>query len=532
MTPPSRRAASLARQRAIDLGHEERFRFIKGFNDVFFTIGVVLFLLGVAYLHAARHEWHPPHWPRWCGHWRRLLVARCAWCCPASCSPSCSWPGVRSLRGAAGGSSARLHIEWHRRRRSSSCRPAVLPRRAAGVRGAGAGAGGCGRRHSTGASSCRSPCCRMAVSLVVAALGGGELPVSARAGRCGHVFSLVSGLAVFAAAMSFDMSDRERITRWADCAFWLHLLAAPLIVRSAIVGSAPCRSPAVPSSGDPGARRDRHRRRAGTGGRCSSTGARCSWRASPTSAGPSLYLLSGDRAAHTLAATLVILGAIVLTLGAGWVPLRRLLLALLPSAISNRLPRCLRDPDQTMTSFSPREIVSELDRYIVGQKEAKRAVAIALRNRWRRQQLPEGLKEEVLPKNILMIGPDRLRQDRDLAPPRQARRRAVPEGGGHQVHRGRLRRPRRGFHRARPGRGGHRPGARDQAQGGAGAGREERRGAGARRPGRRGGALGHARDVPAPAAGPTRSTTRRWRSRWPRAARSSRPSTSPAARSG
>ncbi|MDZ5646694.1 ATP-dependent protease ATPase subunit HslU [Nitrospirillum sp. BR 11828] len=58
-----------------------------------------------------------------------------------------------------------------------------------------------------------------------------------------------------------------------------------------------------------------------------------------------------------------------------------------------------------MTSFSPREIVSELDRYIVGQKDAKRAVAIALRNRWRRQQLPDGLKEEVLPKNILMIGP-------------------------------------------------------------------------------------------------------------------------------
>jgi ATP-dependent HslUV protease ATP-binding subunit HslU len=58
-----------------------------------------------------------------------------------------------------------------------------------------------------------------------------------------------------------------------------------------------------------------------------------------------------------------------------------------------------------MTSFSPREIVSELDRYIVGQAEAKRAVAIALRNRWRRQQLPEELREEVLPKNILMIGP-------------------------------------------------------------------------------------------------------------------------------
>ena len=58
-----------------------------------------------------------------------------------------------------------------------------------------------------------------------------------------------------------------------------------------------------------------------------------------------------------------------------------------------------------MTSFSPREIVSELDRFIVGQKDAKRAVAIALRNRWRRQQLEGPLREEVSPKNILMIGP-------------------------------------------------------------------------------------------------------------------------------
>ena len=58
-----------------------------------------------------------------------------------------------------------------------------------------------------------------------------------------------------------------------------------------------------------------------------------------------------------------------------------------------------------MSAFSPREIVSELDRYIVGQQDAKRAVAVALRNRWRRQQLPEALREEVLPKNILMIGP-------------------------------------------------------------------------------------------------------------------------------
>src|SRR3974390_3815283 len=58
-----------------------------------------------------------------------------------------------------------------------------------------------------------------------------------------------------------------------------------------------------------------------------------------------------------------------------------------------------------MTDFSPREIVSELDRFIVGQSDAKRAVSIALRNRWRRQQLNGGLREEVLPKNLLMIGP-------------------------------------------------------------------------------------------------------------------------------
>jgi len=58
-----------------------------------------------------------------------------------------------------------------------------------------------------------------------------------------------------------------------------------------------------------------------------------------------------------------------------------------------------------MSSFTPREIVSELDRYIVGQQDAKKAVAIALRNRWRRQQLDDDMRDEVLPKNILMVGP-------------------------------------------------------------------------------------------------------------------------------
>ena len=59
-----------------------------------------------------------------------------------------------------------------------------------------------------------------------------------------------------------------------------------------------------------------------------------------------------------------------------------------------------------MSALSPREIVSELDRYVVGQNKAKRAVAIALRNRWRRQALKGEMRDEVLPKNILMIGPN------------------------------------------------------------------------------------------------------------------------------
>ncbi|KAB2848434.1 MAG: HslU--HslV peptidase ATPase subunit, partial [Sphingopyxis terrae] len=62
-------------------------------------------------------------------------------------------------------------------------------------------------------------------------------------------------------------------------------------------------------------------------------------------------------------------------------------------------------PMNTNASMTPREIVQELDRHIVGQSAAKRAVAIALRNRWRRMQLDPALRDEVMPKNILMIGP-------------------------------------------------------------------------------------------------------------------------------
>ena len=70
-----------------------------------------------------------------------------------------------------------------------------------------------------------------------------------------------------------------------------------------------------------------------------------------------------------------------------------------------KLVKGSKDDSSKVSALSPREIVSELDRYVIGQKEAKKAVAVALRNRWRRQALSEDMKDEVLPKNILMIGP-------------------------------------------------------------------------------------------------------------------------------
>src|SRR5688572_31906408 len=71
----------------------------------------------------------------------------------------------------------------------------------------------------------------------------------------------------------------------------------------------------------------------------------------------------------------------------------------------SRAPKETENASTAAAALTPREIVSELDRYIVGQTDAKRAVAIALRNRWRRQQLSAELRDEVIPKNIIMIGP-------------------------------------------------------------------------------------------------------------------------------
>ena len=69
------------------------------------------------------------------------------------------------------------------------------------------------------------------------------------------------------------------------------------------------------------------------------------------------------------------------------------------------LPAAAEELTVTLDELTPREIVAELDKYVIGQKDAKRAVAIALRNRMRRQKLPEDMADEVIPKNIIMIGP-------------------------------------------------------------------------------------------------------------------------------
>ena len=153
-----------------------------------------------------------------------------------------------------------------------------------------------------------------------------------------------------------------------------------------------------------------------------------------------------------------------------------------------------------MTTFSPREIVSELDRYIIGQKDAKRAVAIALRNRWRRQQLDGQMREEVMPKNILMIGPTGVGKT-------EISRRLAKLAGAPFIKVEATKFTEVGY----VGRDveqiirdlvevAHRPGARQDARGRQGARPCQRRGARARRAGRQDRQPGDARQLPQEAA--------------------------------
>lgn len=97
-------------------------------------------------------------------------------------------------------------------------------------------------------------------------------------------------------------------------------------------------------------------------------------------------------------------------------------------------------------SLTPRQIVAELDKYIVGQKQAKKSVAVALRNRYRRSLLAEELRDEVVPKNILMIGPTGVGKTEIAHAARQACKCPVHQSRGYQVYRGWLCGARCGIH--------------------------------------------------------------------------------------
>ena len=236
-------------------------------------------------------------------------------------------------------------------------------------------------------------------ALVAAILAGIILVFPDLDVRVFDAVGLILGLGVFALAMHFDMADPARQTRRADIAFWLHLLAAPLIVHSLI------------SAIEHGRTFNSTSAIAVLGifvvlGLVSLVIDRRALLASGLAyAGGAFGVLiqQTDLADKAGAATLLLLGLFILLLSAGWRPLRA---ALLQRFAHGLHPTPSPSPhENVMTDFSPREIVSELDRFIVGQKQAKRAVAIALRNRWRRLHLEGAMRDEVMPKNILMIGP-------------------------------------------------------------------------------------------------------------------------------
>jgi hypothetical protein len=330
------------RERAIALGHEERFRFLKGFNDVFFTIGVVLFLIGIAFFMPS-------------GTSGLLLAALVAWSLAeilvrhlrlvlpgilltlvfvgliltASVGlPIESWRGYDIKQELPSAISILNGLQYYPGGPLVFAARALVPALAAGA--------------FYWRFKLPFALLPMAVSLVVAGLGVASYLFPRAPAVADTIFWLVSGLGVFAAAMSFDISDRERLTRRADCAFWLHLLAAPLIVRSimALV--------ALPLGGGYFVNQMNSTTALVvmlTVAILAAVAIIIDRRALLVSGlaflgGAIGYTLAdaGGGGPLTVASTFVILGAIVLTLGAGWVPARRLLLALLPAAIANSVP--------------------------------------------------------------------------------------------------------------------------------------------------------------------------------------------------
>jgi len=337
-----------ARERAAALGHEERFRFLRGFNDVFFAIGLVLFLAGLLYFTprgasgsfiAAAVVWGLAE----------ILVGRMRLTLPGILlalafvalifagsvrMPAESWLGAGIELRAPTALSILQGLQYYPGGPLFFAARALVPAVAAAA--------------FYWRFKLPFALLPLAASLTVAALGVASFLLPNATGVADTVVLLLCGLAVFAAAMAFDASDRERLTRRADCAFWLHLLAAPMIVRSAMILFV---SPLAGVDGAP----LRHSMNAEMAVAVMLIVAvlalvailidrRALLVAGLTYLGGAIGFaltgtgVSGANGAFVVAATLVILGALVLTLGAGWVPLRRLLLTLLSPAIANRLP--------------------------------------------------------------------------------------------------------------------------------------------------------------------------------------------------
>jgi MFS family permease len=331
-------AAEREKQRAAALGHEERFRFMRGFNDFFFAIGVILLGFGLGFFAG----------PAFAGNmiaaailWAlaELLVRRMRLVLPGillACffvafvyraipidlsiagPPPNLQPGIRT--------GVFEYFFDHRH-----VAPVTLIVKAL---------------VATSAATIYYARFRLPFALLPIAAGL-VLAATAAAGLWTddsiiHPILLLCGLLVFAAAMAFDLSDRERLTRRADCAFWLHLLAAPLIVHSLIT------LVLTPTIAD---MTDRMALAIIAVVACIAVVAiLIDRRALLVSALAYIgivvgYALSRSGAATSSAnrtfvifATLLILGALVIALGVGWLPLRRALMRALPAGLANRLP--------------------------------------------------------------------------------------------------------------------------------------------------------------------------------------------------
>jgi len=332
------------RVRAAAVGHEERFRFLRGFNDVFFAIGVVLFLLGARYF-------MPP------GATGHLLMAAVVWglaelivrrfrlvlpgillaaifvaevFIASVQTPAESWLGLDIHLRLPTDLSLLQALQLYPGGPLAFTARALVPAAAAGA--------------FYWRFKLPFALLPLAASLVVAALGVASVLVPRAGPLTDTAVFLLLGLGVFAAAMSFDVSDPERRTRRADCAFWLHLLAAPLIVRSVMtLAAAP-----IDNGRSFGMTPELAIAVVAIVAVLAAVAVLIDRRALLVSGLAYLgwvigYALTGGivlpgGGSLKVAATLVILGALVLTLGAGWVPLRRLLLALLPAAVTDRLP--------------------------------------------------------------------------------------------------------------------------------------------------------------------------------------------------